>query len=263
MSPLIGLMPRMSRVVAPGVPHHVLQRAAPLPAVANAGGEKPDREILNTDPLRRVYLQLLHQYASVSGMRLLAYCLMPDHVHLVVLPEHKDSMASAFRQAHTRFAQYCNTELLRDGHVWQNRYHSCPVEETSATNIIAYVENNPVRHGLVAHADEFFWSSARAHLGLSGDPELMERGLFTDMLDMAWWREHQETDWAPVLADLEFEDWDKLRKATHTGRPIGSPEFVARMEGQFQRRFTPGKIGRPRKKPLAEMGELAKAESAG
>ena len=87
----------MSRVVVPGVPHHVLQRAASVP-----GGAKADREILNSDPLRRVYLQLLHQYATAGGMRLLAYCLMPDHVHLVVIPEHKDSLGNTFRQAHTR-----------------------------------------------------------------------------------------------------------------------------------------------------------------
>lgn len=257
----------MSRVVAVGVPHHVLQRAAYPPGVTpknlDKDAQKKEREILRSDSLRRAYLQLLQQYATVNQLRLLAYCLMPDHVHLVVVPEHKNSMAATFRQAHTRFAQYCNTELLRGGHVWQNRYHSCPVEEPEVSNVIAYVENNPVRLGLSTHAEDFFWSSARAHLGLSGDAELMERGLFTDILDMAWWREKwNEEKWAKALAELEFEDWDHLRKATHTGRPIGSPGFIAALEVDFNRRLTPGKVGRPRKK--AHTVELLhKVEAAG
>jgi len=100
-----------------GLPHHITQR----------GNARQD--VYTSDPLRRTYLQLLSEHASANHLRVLAYCLMTNHVHIVAIPEEAGSMANTFRHAHGRFSQYWNTERKRTGHLWQNRYYSCPVEE--------------------------------------------------------------------------------------------------------------------------------------
>src|SRR5437879_10194335 len=158
-------MPREPRVVAIGLPHHITQRG-------NAG-----QNVFTTDSLRHVHLQLLWEHAAGNGLRLLAYCLMTNHVHLVAVPEADSSMANTFRHAHGRFSQYWNTEQNRTGHLWQNRYYSCPMEELEVGRVMAYVENNPVRAGMVERAEDFEWSSAAAHLG---------RIRAGAMLDMDW-----------------------------------------------------------------------------
>ena len=120
-------MPREARVVAVGLPHHITQR----------GNARQD--IFTTDALRRAYLRLLSQHAATHRLRVLAYCLMTNHVHIVAIPETDSSMANTFRHAHGRFSQYWNTEQKRSGHLWQNRYYSCAVEEAAVGRVIAYV----------------------------------------------------------------------------------------------------------------------------
>ncbi len=172
-------MPREPRVVAVGVPHHITQR----------GNARQD--VFTADPVRRAYLQLLTEHAAASRLQVLSYCLMTNHVHIVAIPETNAAMANTFRHAHGRFSQYWNTERRRSGHVWQNRYYSCPVEESVAGRVIAYVENNPVRAGMVERAEDFEWSSARAHVGKA------ERGA---MLEGDWWRlRWSALEWQAIL----------------------------------------------------------------
>lgn len=222
-------------------------------------GRRRAGEVLTSDTLRRVYLQLLKEHAQENQLRILAYCLMTDHLHVVAVPESLTAMANTFRRAHTRFAQYCNTELERTGHVWQNRYFSCPVDETKISQVIAYVETDPVRAGLTQTAGEYYWSSAKAHLELEGDPDLVDRGLFLDLLDLNWWRDRwNPSTWAQFLTDMQLEDWDAVRKATQTGRPLGSRDFVAGLESRLGRRLTAGKVGRPRKiRPGSDPGSIS------
>ena len=114
-------------MVAVGLPHHVTQR----------GNARQD--VFVSDPLRRAYLELLREHAGRNQLRILAYCLMTNHLHLVVVLEAGKAMANAFRHAHARFAQDWNTEFHTDEHLWQNRYYSCPVEERAVGRVICYV----------------------------------------------------------------------------------------------------------------------------
>jgi putative transposase len=141
-------------VVAVGVPHHVTQR----------GNARQD--VFVNDGLCGVYLELLAEPACKNRLHLWAYGLMTNHVHLVVVPETERSLANTFRHAHVRFAQYWNTGFHRTGHMWQNRFYSCPVEEAAAWRVIRYVERNPVRPGMVETAVAYAWSSASFHAGL-------------------------------------------------------------------------------------------------
>ena len=118
-------------MVAIGLPHHITQRG-------NAG-----QDVFTTDAVRHAYLELLSEHAAGNRLRLLACCLMTNHVHIVAVPEADSSMANTFRHAHGRVSQYWNTDRNRTGHLWQNRYYSCPVEELSVCRVMAYVEKQP------------------------------------------------------------------------------------------------------------------------
>ena len=184
---------------------------------------------------------LLGEHARANRLHVISYCLMTNHVHIVAVPETEGAMANTFRHAHGRFSQYWNTEERRTGHVWQNRYYSCPVEELVLDRVIAYVENNPVRAGLVGPAEDFEWSSARAHLGASGVRRGFGSGVVGGSMDgggMATGFLSQS-----VCSDGELT---AIRNATYTGRPLGSREFVAGLEKKLGRRLEVRAVGRPK-----------------
>jgi putative transposase len=220
-------MPRSKRVVAVGAPHHVTQRGNARQDVFLDGG------------LCCVYLELLAEHAGRNRLRVLAYCLMTNHVHLVVVPETERSLANTFRHAHARFSQYWNTEFHRTGHLWQNRFYSCPIEEAAAWRVVRYVEQNPVRAGMVETAAAYAWSSAAAHVGLEASP----------VLDCDWWNSRWTAEsWEAVLKDADDEA-AAIRLATYSGRPYGSGAFVRALETELGRKLERRKGGRPRKKP--------------
>ena len=126
----------MARVVAAGVPHHITQR----------GNNRQDVFLLDDD--RRFYLETLRERSQRHGVTLLGYCLMTNHVHLVAIPERPDSLARALGQSHSRYAQRFNRRYGRTGHLWQNRFYSCPLGRTHLVRALLYVDLNPVRAGL-------------------------------------------------------------------------------------------------------------------
>jgi putative transposase len=161
-------MARIARVVAPGQPHHVTQR-----------GNRP-QDIFDDSTDRQVYLSLLKEYAREHGLRVAAWCLMSNHVHLLAAPETADALARTFGRTHCDYARYRNARQATCGHVWQARYYSCPVDAAGAIPVMAYIERNPVRAGIVASAEDYPWSSVRAHV-LGYDA--------SNFLDMAQWRQ--------------------------------------------------------------------------
>ena len=151
------LMVRHARIVLPGVAHHVTQR----------GNDRQD--IFFGDGDRRQYLAYLRESAQREGVELSAYCLMTNHVHLVVTPEREDSLARALGRTHLLYAQYVFKAQGRSGHLWQSRFYSCALDEAHAHNAAAYVELNPVRAAMVSAPWEYAWSSAAGHCGVGGD----------------------------------------------------------------------------------------------
>src|SRR5258708_19710290 len=155
-------MGRFSRVVVPELAHHVTQRG-------NAR-----RDVFFTPQDRQVYLGLLRQYSEHYALRILGYCLMSNHVHLVALPQVPDSLAKTLREVHGRYARYRNAIERVTGHLWQNRYYSCAFEGVRLASVMRYVELNPVRATLVRSASDYAWSGAVTHLGGTDAPELVE-----------------------------------------------------------------------------------------
>ncbi|MFQ5883286.1 MAG: transposase [Candidatus Methylomirabilales bacterium] len=219
-------MPRIARAIAVGFPHHVTQRG-------NFG-----QPVFDGDEDREWYLTWLAKAAHRYGTKLWAYCLMTNHVHFIAVPTHQDSFARTFNHTHMRYAQYCNRQHGRVGHLWQGRFYSCVLEESHLYTAVRYVERNPVRAGLVHRAEAYAWSSARAHV--LGTPDAL---LVADCPLVSTIR-----DWAAYLAEPDEARWmEAFRQSTRTGRPVGSPTFVARVEELLQRVLQAKPRGRPPK----------------
>lgn len=223
-------MSRVARVVVPGFPHHVTQRGNRL------------ADVFEVDADREAYLRFVKHYADRHGLAVWAYCLMTNHIHLVVVPVREESLGLALRDAHTVYAMHFNTRTKLSGHVWQGRFHSCPLDGAHLWAAVRYIERNPVRAGLVERAEEYAWSSAAAHCGLRHDALLSDDFPPPGVVD----------DWKQWLADAEDEETvTRLRGHTHTGRPCGSPTFVDQLENILQRVLRPNKRGR-KSKPKQE-----------
>jgi putative transposase len=224
-------MPRFARVVVPQCPHHVTQR----------GNER--RDVFFTTGDRDVYLGLLKQYSAFHGVQVLGFCLMTNHVHLVVLPDRAEGLAKLLREVQMRYSQYRHAVERGNGHLWQGRYYSCPVDPERLSSVMRYVELNPVRAGLVDRAGAYPWSSAMAHLGAADPWNLVA---LTE-----WNRCWTAKEWADILLD-GAEEGGAIREATYGGRPLGPQEFVARLEAYLERPLRRGSPGRP-KKELAHL----------
>ena len=221
-------MPRIARVVIPDVPHHVTQR----------GNNRQDVFFVDDD--RQVYLKLLKEQSDRFDLQVLGYCLMTTHVHIVATPRREESLAKAVGRTHLLYTQYINRLHRRSGHLWQNRFHSCPLDDDHLWRAVCYVERNPVRAKMVRRAWDYAWSSAGAHVG-GVDP--------FGVLDLTAWEEMVgEVDWVETLSGAEDEDGlGLLRVRTRTGRPLGSDGFLSKVELAVGRRLRPLPVGRPRK----------------
>ncbi|NNF60588.1 MAG: transposase [Gammaproteobacteria bacterium] len=210
-------MARIARVVAVGYPHHVIQR----------GSRR--QQVFFKDDDYRFYLSLLSKECEFAGTRCWAYCLMPNHVHLVLVPSTLDGLRGAIAKPHERFARKINERNDWRGHLWQARFNSFPMDEAHLVACVRYVELNPVRARLAAAADDWEWSSARAHLA-GHDDSLVS---VAPMLELF-------PDWRAYLADEDSADaHDSFRRHTKSGRPLGSKQFIARIESLTGRQLAP------------------------
>lgn len=216
-------MGRVARIIVPGVPHHVTQR----------GSRR--QQVFFSEEDYRAYRTLLAEWSADAGLAVWAYCLMPNHVHLVVVPGEDGSLDRAMRQIHRRYALRVNRARDWTGHLWQGRYASFPMDEPHLHSAVRYVELNPVRAGLVADAVDWLWSSARHHLGLRHDPMIAEHPL-----------RRSTADWKAYL-DGPPDDpaFDALRARERTGRPLGGDAFLRRLEDLTGRPLRRRKPGRP------------------
>lgn len=221
-------MARFARIVVPGVPHHVTQR----------GNRRQD--VFFDDADYATYLTLLETGVAASGTELWAYCLMPNHVHLILVPPTEQALTQAVQEAHRRYTRHLNLKKDWKGYLWQGRYASFPMDEAHLLAAARYVELNPVRAGLVKRARDWRWSSARAHLaGKAGKTDGALR--VNRLLDM-------QPDWRAFLKQgLTDEEAEGLRSAERTGRPLGSAAFLQGLEKSTGRVLKKQKPGPKRK----------------
>ena len=217
-------MARMARLVVPGVPHHVSQRGARgLETFFEAGDYA-------------LYVALLGEWCGKAETEIWAWCLMPNHVHLILVPSHEDGLRAALGEAHRRYTRHVNRREAWRGHLWQERFHSFPMDEAHLLACARYVELNPVRAGLTRRPEDWAWSSARAHLGMAGDGVTKVARLLG-----------RAPDWQAFLAGgLDTAALTEIRRHGRTGHPLGGAEFCDRLGGILGRDVKPRKRGRPK-----------------
>ena len=177
-------MPRSARQIDIGCPHHITQR----------GNNRQD--VFLTDEDRTKYLLTLKENCTEENVQVLSYCLMTNHVHVVVIPNTETGLAKAIGQTHLTYAQAFNRSNGTSGHLWQGRFKSFSMDEAHTMSALRYVERNPVRAGICRDARDFHWSSASAHC-------LNEIDKF-GLLDMSWWRLFsRDLNWAEWIATTE------------------------------------------------------------
>jgi len=207
------------------MPHHVTQR----------GNYR--QTVFANDDERRLYLDLLAENAVQHDLRLWAWCLMTNHVHLIAVPGHEKSLASTLQRVHCEYARRVHQSRARTGHLWQARFYSCALDEPHLDTALRYVEMNPVRARLVDGPGEYPWSSAWARLAGQRDP----------LVDCTCPTLAEHPDWLGfLLADDPLIE--RLRQASRTGRPAMCPDALQEIEDRLGRRVRPrGRGGRPHK----------------
>ncbi len=218
-------MARLARIVVPGIAHHVTQR----------GNRRQD--VFFEDADYAAYVALVSAACVRANVACLAWCLMPNHVHLILVPRDEDGLRAALGEAHRRYSRRINVENGWTGYLWQGRFASYPMDDAHLMAALRYVEQNPVRAGLVPRAEDWRWSSARAHIGTAADG-------FTDLESLAG----VHANWRAMLASgleaggLTPEEVAGIEAHGRTGRPRGGDAFIETLET---------KTGRPlkRRKP--------------
>lgn len=215
-------MARIARIVVPGLPHHVTQR----------GNRK--QPIFLRDGDERAYLRMLSEQAHANGVEVWAYCLMPNHVHLILVPQTEDGLARAIGQTHREYTSFINSRESWTGHLFQSRFASVVMDEEHLWNGVLYVSLNPVRARLCSRAQDWPWSSVHAHVAAKDDGLVRVAPIAERFGDFASVLRQAET--GIYRLDTAF---DALRKSETTGRPLGSKAFVAELEKRTGRTLAP------------------------
>jgi putative transposase len=214
-------MARLARVVVPSYPHHVTQRGNRRQAV------------FFSDEDYVAYIQLLVTAKEQAEVEVWAYCLMPNHVHLVVTPKTEDGLRKFLGEAHRRYTRRINFREGWRGYLWQGRFHSFVMDEHYLLAVVRYVELNPVRAGLCDTTSGWRWSSVHAHLSGEDDDLVTVK----PMLDRI-------NNWSDYLGEkMDAEKWERIRKHGNTGRPLGDDDFIDVIEkkvGRCLRKQRPG-----------------------
>jgi len=185
-------MARKPRLVAINYPHHVTQRS------------NHQQQIFYNEADYNAYLCWLAEYSSQYFLEIIAYCLMPNHVHFISIPFRKSSLAKVYSITHMRYAKHFNSMHNITGHLWQGRFHSDILDEKHIYAAARYIENNPVKAGMVKNPEDWQWSSARAHLHKEATTFPLNK--IYNFIDVADWKEYlslQEDD-----DSIMFKDWE-------------------------------------------------------
>lgn len=225
-------MPRMARVVLPMYPHHVVQRGH-------------NRQVVFAAPADyRRYLDTLYEFKTVYRVRLYAWCLMTNHVHLLLAPEDEKGLGKLMKRLGGRQTRYCNVLEGRSGTLWEGRYKSSVVQSDAYLFACCrYIELNPVRARMVMAAEEYPWSSCGERLGMEPRSMLDDK---RDALAVAAERHDHPFKWRDYLrSSIPEGEWDLIRTAVQRGQLTGNERFTAEIAAIIGRRIERRGRGRP------------------
>lgn len=229
-------MARLPRLAVPDLPHYLVQR-----------GHNQQAVFLD-DEDRRAYLAALGESVATQKLRLLAYALLDDQVHLLVVPPQAEALGRMLQSLGRRYGAGFNRRHGRRGTLWEGRYRATVLEpERHLLDAMRAVEQAPQRAGLVADAREWAWSSAAHHLGrvrvgwMSDPAAYWSLGNTPFERELAWQRLLDEP-LAPTLCE-------PLLQAVHKGWAFGSGTFIASLGAAVDRPLQPRPRGRPPRAP--------------
>lgn len=223
-------MARMARVVVENFPHHIVQRGNRNQAVFFGEADKAE------------YLRLLGRFVRQHDVDIWAYCLMDTHVHLVAVPRQATGLARALAETHKRYSRMINFRYGWRGYLWQGRFASYLMDERYLYAAVRYVERNPVAAGMVQRAEDYPWSSAKAHVFKQKDPLLSPNFL-----------EEQIPDWSVYLS-IDEPTPAQIERHLRTGRPLGGKAFVRALERRIGRVLGKKKSGpKPKSKRIKDV----------
>jgi putative transposase len=228
-------MPRPLRFVVPGLPHHVTQR----------GNYRQNTFSEESDYF--AYLRLLREQSIHFGVSVQAYCLMPNHTHLILVPAKEDALPRMMQRLHADYARYVHLKTGRVGHLWQARYFSAPMDDHYFWQAMVYVERNPQHANLVINCWDWRWSSAVAHLHDTEDG-LLDLGLFRQQFTGTSWKTYLQ------LGVHDAALLERIQASTRRGWPMGSEDFLTALESDLGRSVRPHAPGRKSKSAAA--GEI-------
>lgn len=220
-------MPRLARVILPNYPHHIVQR----------GNRRQDVFFNDDDYL--YYLSLLKHWCEEEEIEVLAYCLMTNHIHLVVVPGEYSNLSRAIGETHRRYTRMINFRQKWTGYLWQGRFSSYVLDENWLLSTMAYVELNPVKAGMAEHAWNYRWSSVHAHIAGEDTFGLISLDALSDYVAIK--------DWKRYLLDSINQQVDKIEQHERTGRPMGTNNFVKMVGKTLGRDLSKKKPGPKRK----------------
>lgn len=226
-------LPRVARVVLPEHPHHVIQRGH-------------NRASVFVEPADfKFYLDTLAEWKETLGCKVYAFCLMTNHVHLVIDPgASAESLGLLMKRVAGRYTRYINRIERRSGTVWNGRYKSSPIEtDPYLMACCRYVELNPVRAGLVAAPQDYRWSSYSHKIGRSRVTWLDEDPCYASLGAQPSERESRYRDW--VTSTVPEGECQLIRLAVQRGQLSGSLRFHAEIERRLGHRIESRGPGRP------------------
>ncbi|GAC1406381.1 MAG: transposase [Burkholderiaceae bacterium] len=227
-------MARLSRLIIPNAPHHVMQRGAARQAVFHDADDF------------RTFLHYLKDAAKQFKLAIHAYVLMSDHIHLLVSPADLTGLARTMQWIGRHYVPYFNQKYGSIGTIWQGRYKAAVIDSERYFLVCSqYIELNPVRAGVTDQPADYPWSSYRHHVGIAPDPLISEHAVYWALGNTPFAREAAYRH----LSDQEMstEVMAAITDSTLKGWAIGTEEFKSSLEKQANMRVRPSKAGRPRK----------------
>lgn len=231
-------MARTTRLVVPGLPHHLIQR----------GNNR--QAIFVDDEDRRQLLQVLREAALASQVLIHAYALMDNHFHLLATPTTETALSTLMQSVGRRYVAWFNRRHQRTGTLWDGRFKACVVDPEACFLVCQrYIELNPVRTGLAADAEAFPWSSLAHHLGRVRDPLVHDHAAYWSLGNTPFEREAMYRDW--LAQGATAQQTAQVTAALTQSGVLGDAAFTQRLALAMHRQVAPRARGRPKKAPVS------------